>query len=1045
MGAGQSGMVDAVGTERGSGRLFAQLPRGFHAVWGTLLFAGAVIIGLLFHEIEMERERLVEGYRSGARNLHAALLAGIDDKLARINLMMGLARDQHINWNVLIAEDGVVSLPISAVSDADAPDTGISLSNQDPGLLTTVLLFRGGADSVVQYGLQLAPAELEVLASACSALSGMNAPESDSKLFLLDPLHLDQGDRWLLPLGRIRSQKEGCHADLALVATDYLNRMLDRLDIDFAAISTATGTIVARHPDARQTTGQRWTDEVEIWRYQGQAAQSGLITSPLDGKVRIAAFGAAATLPIQIVLGYDLARVDTVIAGHRRTVALAAAIAGLTLLFAMAWSRRLMLDQIGRAADLLDNVDESRRRMQLALETTEQGIWEWLPMSGDLYLSDEWRELLGFGRQGEPVTFDAWLNRVHPDDRTRVMQALHDCLRGRSGDFKQRYRVRMPGRGWRWVRCSGTTLERDRQGHASRITGTIRDVTDEEEARIESGVAGLVFEQAAEGIAITDAQNRFVQLNQAFCDMSGYSQQELLGRHPSMLSAGLQDKSHFQEMWTSLQVRGSWRGEIWNRRKSGEFHAEWLSIAALRDEAGQPIRYVAIYSDITDQKRKEELAERQAYFDPLTNLPNRRLFFDRLEQEIQVSSRDGQTFNLLFVDLDNFKEVNRRHGHAFGDRVLIEVAKRLMGCCRASDTVARIGGDEFVILARHGDLPQAEVMAGKVLSALRDPIFPDQFEERLSVSIGVSSFPANGQSLQEMMQSAVDALNLAKEGGIRRTSFYSRDREEELRRRVEMTTALQLAMRAGALDLDVQAIHDIATRRPVKAEVLLRWIHTDRQIPPSQFIPLAEDSDLICDLGDWVFGRVLSVLEDILARESLAEGFCFALNQSARQLELRDTPAVWLRRLQAAGVAPSRLMLELPPKLFSREHPRANQRLRTFVAAGIGLSMDDFGTGHATPDTLGTLPVREIKIDRSLIARLEDNADTRRVVESMIGTARAQGIATVAEGVETEGQLALLGPMGCDMAQGFLLSQPQKMSEFLTEMRRQGVIAPRTR
>lgn len=1044
MGAGQSGMSNAVGTVRGSGGLFAQLPRGFHAVWGTLLFAGAVITGLLLHEIEMERERLIDGYRSSARTSHASLLSGIEDQLSRLRLLMALARDQQIDWSALIAQDSEIASRRSALPANDGPGGGLA-DQKDRSLLRAVLLLDGSADSARQYGLPLTPTQVEALARACSALSRTSAPETDPTLFLLDPLHLDQEGHWLLPLGQIRSRKGGCHADLALLDTDYLNRMLDRLDIDFAAISTANGIIVARHPDARGTTGQRWTDALDIWRYQGQAAQSGLVTSPLDGKVRIAAFGAAATLPVHIVLGYDLTRVDTVIGDHRRTVSLGAAIAGLALLFAMAYSGRLMLDQIGRAASLLDNVDESRRRMQLALETTEQGIWEWLPTSGDLYLSDEWRDLLGFGRQGEPVTFDAWLARVHPDDRTRVMQALHDCLRGRSDDFRQRYRLRMPGRGWRWVRCSGTTLERDPQDQAIRITGTIRDVTDEEEARIESGIAGLVFEQAAEGIAITDAQNRFIQFNQAFCDMTGYSQQELLGRHPSMLSAGLQDKSHFQEMWTSLQVRGSWRGEIWNRRKSGEFHAEWLSIAALRDEAGQPIRYVAIYSDITDQKRKEELAERQAYFDPLTNLPNRRLFFDRLEQEIQVSSRDGQTFNLLFVDLDNFKEVNRRHGHAFGDRVLIEVARRLMGCCRASDTVARIGGDEFVILARHGDLPQAEVMAGKVLSALRDPVFPEQFEGPLSVSIGVSSFPVNGQSLQEMMQSAVDALNLAKEGGSRRTSFYSRDREEETRRRVELTTALQLAMRAGALDLDVQAIHDIVTRRPIKAEVLLRWIHKERQIPPSQFIPLAEDSDLICDLGDWVFGQIVSVLEDIQAHESLAEGFSFALNQSARQLELRDTPAVWLRRLQAAGLAPSRLMLELPPKLFSREYPRANQRLRTFVAAGIGLSMDDFGTGHATPDALRSLPVREIKIDRSLIARLEDNADTRRVVESMIDTARAQGIATVAEGVETEGQLAILGNMGCDMAQGFLLSQPKPMPQFLKEMRARGVISPRTR
>jgi len=1034
-------MSKAGGTLGGSGNVFLRLPLGFHIIWGTVLFACVIIIGLLFHQIAAERDRLIDGYRGSARALHATLLSGLEDQFSRLNLLMQLARDQRIDWDVLIAQDSMNAPRRSALVATDPQGR----RSQSPTLLRSVLLFQGGMDSVQQYGLQLAPAEVETLARGCSALSGTTAPELDPKLFVLEPLHLAQQDRWLLPLAQIRSRGEGCRADLALLDTGYLNRMLERLDIDFASISTNSGTIIARHPDSEEITGQHWTDRVDVWRYQEQLAQTGLITSPIVGKVRIAAFGAAASLPIHVVLGYDIARVDDVIGDYQRTVSLGAAVAGLALLFVMIWTRRLMLDQIGRTDSLLSSVEESRRRMQLALETTEQGIWEWLPSTGDMYISDHWRDLLGFGQQGDPVMFDAWFNRVHPDDRSRVMQSLHDSLRGRSAEFTQRYRVRMPGLGWRWVRCSGTTLERDSLGHAKRITGTIRDVTAEEESRIETGIAGLVFEEAAEGIAITDSQNRFVQVNRAFCDMTGYSEQELLGRHPTLLSAGLQEKGYFQEMWASLQVRGSWRGEIWNRRKSGEFHAQWLSIGALRDEAGQTTRYVAIYSDITDQKRKEELVERQAYFDALTNLPNRRLFFDRLEQEIQVSSRDGQTFNLLFVDLDHFKEVNRRYGHAFGDRVLIEVSKRLLGCCRASDTVARIGGDEFVILARHGDLTQAEVMAGKALSALRDPIFPDQFDNQLSVSIGVSSFPANGQSVQELMQSAVDALNLAKEGSQQSTSFYSHDREEEARHRVEMTTALQLATRAGALDLELQAIHDIATRRPVKAEALLRWVHNNRQIPPAEFIPLAEDSDLICDLGDWIFGRVLTMLERIQAKESLAEGFSFALNQSARQLELRDTPAVWLRRLQVAGVAPSRLMLELPPKLFSREHPRANQRLRTFVAAGMGLSMDDFGTGHATPDALPVLPVREIKIDRSLIARLEDNADTRRVVKSMIDTARAQGIATVAEGVETEGQLALLGPMGCDMVQGFLLSQPLEMQEFLNEMRRQGVITSKPR
>ena len=413
-------MSTAGGTLRGSGNVVLRLPVGFYVIWGTVLFACVIIIGLLFHQIAAERDRLIEGYKGSARALHATLLSGLEDQFSRLNLLMQLARDQRIDWNVLIAQDSANAPRRSALMAADTQGRRGALAPQSPAFLQSVLLFNGGPDDVRQYGLQLAPAELETLARGCSAISGTSAPEMDPKLFVLDPLHMAQDDRWLLPLAQIRSRNGGCRADLALLDTDYLNRMLERLDVDFASISTSSGAIIARHPDAEQITGQHWTDRVDVWRYQDRLAQTGLITSPIDGKVRIAAYGAATTPPIHIVLGYDITRVDDLVSGYQRTVSLGAAIAGLALLFVMVWTRRLMLDQIGRTDTLLASVEDSRRRMQLALETTEQGIWEWLPTTGDMYISDHWRDLLGFGQQGDPVMFDAWFNRLHPDDRSRV-------------------------------------------------------------------------------------------------------------------------------------------------------------------------------------------------------------------------------------------------------------------------------------------------------------------------------------------------------------------------------------------------------------------------------------------------------------------------------------------------------------------------------------------------------------------------------------------------------------------------------------------------
>lgn len=997
------------------------LPLGFHLAWAAILLSCLLGFGLLLHDADRDHDQRVLHYEARAQSAADLLASDLNARIGAAGDVVRLAGEKRLRWSDILAPGPTGMRP--------APEHG-SMP------LGIIHLGETGA-ALVQYGQNATDDVLAAWRRLCKAETEEEQPPGRPTPRLLPLAFLPVGEmlRSFLPIAFQMQPAGGCPSTIALLDGQLPDILLSRANVDFGAVTTQDGRVLATFPARLPPANLRLERDLRLVRDTATPFPKPIMAS-IDGEARILAIAASAELPFGVVTGFNASRVATETASRHRMLALAFCLVVLTLTLSYFLFRRAALARLSFVDGIIQDAEESRERMQLVLETAEQGIWEWMPKSGDMYLSDRWRDSLGFGPAGEAVLFQAWLNRVHPDDRSQVMEALHDCIRGRNAEFRQRYRVRSATRGWRWVQCFGQALERDAKGEALRITGTVRDITTEVDASIQAGLAEIIFADVSDGIAILDAQSRYLRVNRAFTDITGYSQEELIGRHPSMLYADLNNRVTAQEIWASLQVRGTWRGEIWNRHKSGTLYAVWRSITALRDESGRITRYAALYSDITDQKRKEEMLERQAYFDSLTDLPNRRLFFEKLEQEIEASSRTGQMFFLLFIDIDNFKVINESHGHIFGDRVLIEVAKRLVACCHPGDTVARIGGDEFVILAKPGGLPQAEVLSGKVLSALYDPLLTKDGTRLLKVSIGTSCFPLHGTSVQSLMEGPAIPLSDVKDGPARR-------RDTAAQERASLTTALQLALRDQSLSMEFQAIHDLTSRRPVKAEALVRWVMDDRQVPPAQFIPLAEDSDLICDIGDFAFETVLALLLRIQSQGVLAEGFSFALNQSPRQLEQRDTPAIWLRRLQGEDIAPSRFSLDLSPRFFAREYPIANQRLRTFVAAGIGLAMDDFGTGPSTPDALTRLPIREIKIERALIARLPSDPETRRIVHSMIGLAKSAGITSVAEGVETEGQMDILAEMGCDMAQGFLLSMPMTEEEFLAEMMRQRAVTPR--
>jgi len=982
--------------------------------WSALYAAFAVLLLVSIQDIEAERVRLTDSYRSFATAIRTALTVGLDEKISAIAEMLRLSESGHVTWDFLMDETRLS--PLGAGNPRDG----------------SVHAFLRARSDELRIRVDGQPVDSDAMMSITATCA--SAMHRDETVFtILPPVRPDSSARWVLPLAHFMGDRSGCNADIVLLRTRILNDLLQDLDVDFAALVSMDGTVLARYPDGADQTGRTVGTTTEFTEALARQSAGTLVTtSPLDGKARITAYGSMTELPVLVTVGFDAARVDQAISERYRNLVMWGMAATVVLLLLFLWQRRTTLERDAAAAALARRSADFQRRLQIALETLRKGIWDWSIPDDRLELSQEWLQRFDLAEPGsDRARMEAWLERLHGDDRPRFLQVLDGSRFGAEESFETVFRMRETEDSWRWVQCAGSVVERDLTGIARRIVGTLSDITEDEERNIELRLSALVFDEAAEGIAITDAQNRFIRVNRAFTEISGYSEAEVLGKQPSVLSSGLQGQGFYHDLWTALHSKGFWRGEIWNRHKSGAFYAEWLSISVARDATGAVLRHVAIFSDITEQKQKDELIQRQALYDALTNLPNRRLFFDRLEQEIHINEREGKSFELLFVDLDHFKEINDHHGHATGDRVLIEVAGRLLACCRASDTVARMGGDEFVILARNSDPTQAERLAAKVIEALHHPIALAGSEFLLSASVGVSSYPRDGKDAQELLSNADTAMYAAKNDGRNTFHFFTREMQDAARQRMDLLNALQIATRQGAFELYMQPIFSIETGQPVKAEALIRWKHNNRNISPALFIPVAEDSDLICDISDWVFERTLAMFRDIAARGILAEDFSVAINKSARHLETRDSPTVWLGRMAEEGIAASRLELEITERLLLRENDRTAEHIERFAAAGVTFSVDDFGTGYSALAYLKSLPIKRLKIDKSFICDITGNAENRSIVEAITVMAHKIGLTTIAEGVETEAQLDILRQMECDFAQGFLLARPMPIPDFI--------------
>ncbi len=543
--------------------------------------------------------------------------------------------------------------------------------------------------------------------------------------------------------------------------------------------------------------------------------------------------------------------------------------------------------------------------------------------------------------------------------------------------------------------------------------------------------SAAVFEHTREGVLVTDTDLHITLVNRAFCDITGYTAQEVLGQSPSLLASGRHDREFFSEMWTNIKTAGHWQGEIWNRRKNGEVYPELLSISVVKNGLGQPANYVGVFADISKIKASEDRLDFLAHHDPLTRLPNRLLMNSRLEHAIEFAARSKQKLALLVIDLDRFKDVNDSYGHAMGDELLQQVADRLVTRLRSVDTLTRLGGDEFTVLLESiAHEEDAARVANDIIAALGEPWWlSNGVQISIGASVGISLFPEHGHRAAELFQHADAALYRAKAEGRGRYKYFTEAMTLNARERIDLESKLRDALDWGDLRVYYQPQVDIASGRIVGAEALVRW--HDKQlgvIHPAQFIPIAEETGLIGRIGEYMLRETC-----LQGKRWLDAGYrplTLAVNLSPRQILRDDINALVNSTLAKTGFPASSLELELTESALMEREEDTIATLNRLRALGVRLAIDDFGTGYSSLSYLKRFPLDVLKIDKSFVDDIPVQQDDMAIAATIISMGHTLGFKVLAEGVENEAQLRFLTEQGCDLYQGYLTSEPVPAEEF---------------
>ncbi|MDO8350382.1 MAG: EAL domain-containing protein [Gallionella sp.] len=631
-------------------------------------------------------------------------------------------------------------------------------------------------------------------------------------------------------------------------------------------------------------------------------------------------------------------------------------------------------------------------------------------------------------------TIKGWERLIHPDDRAMVVDYFHNDVIAQGQAFDKQFRIIRPNdQAERWFHALGK-LQFDARGRTVKMHGTIQDITRRKLAEDAWRVAAVAFE-TNEAILITDARSTIVRVNRAFSEITGYSAEEVLGKNPRIMHSGRQSKYFYVVMWQQLLHTGFWAGEIWDRRKNGEIYPKWMTITAVKNQQQETTNYVAIFSDITERKKTEGEIFNLAFYDALTKLPNRRLFLDRLRAALAASVRHHDYGAILFIDMDRFKALNDTLGHEYGDLLLVEVGLRIKACVREMDTVARYGGDEFVVLidALSDDSDavtrRVSLVAEKIRAALELPYKLKGHEHHSSPSIGISLYRGQEESPERLIEHADMAMYQVKKSGRNGVRFFDPVMQHDMATHDTLVNDLHHALALHQLQLHYQVQVD-KENRPVGAEVFLRWRHPEHGvIMPAQFIPVAEESSLIIDIDRWVLGAVCQQLA-AWGKYDRTRDLTLTVNISAKlfaQPDFVNEIAVMLRAHQAE---PTRLKLELSERLVLTDVNTSMAKIQALKNLGVRLSMDNFGTVYSSLSYLKQLSPDQLKIHRDFIQGIGMEGNDALLVKTVANLAKSLELSVFAEGVETEEQRILLDSYNCDSYQGYLFGKPVSIEEF---------------
>jgi diguanylate cyclase (GGDEF)-like protein/PAS domain S-box-containing protein len=678
-----------------------------------------------------------------------------------------------------------------------------------------------------------------------------------------------------------------------------------------------------------------------------------------------------------------------------------------------------------RASQSIKCLAQSEERLESAQRIARLGNWELDPASGMFWGSDEMLRILGLAEGNPNFSFENFLFTIDPSDRHLVASSLAKAFKHKSVCSLE-FRVRHSNSSVHVVRLQGHA-DLDVKGDMPRFLGTIQEVTEIRQVEDSLRMLKEAIDCLPIGITLSDAAGKIIYSNPAEAEIHGYSREELVGKEASIFAPTSQKKPLTTEQLNNM---GLLKRESINVRKNGEAFPVQLTSLAVRSIDGRCLGIVTTCEDITGRKETEKKIHRLAYYDPLTGLPNRGMFLDRLHQALAFAHREERSVCLVFLDLDNFKDVNDTYGHDFGDKLLKQVAERLNDTMRESDTLARLGGDEFVVILTSITSHESTANAAhRILGTFNQPFLIDDKKIFCSVSIGIAVYPDDGMDTESLLKCADTAMYHAKEEGKSQYRFFSSEMNQKIMRRVLLENSLRQGLDRDEFFVKYQPQWDLKTSRMMGVEVLLRWQSLDfGMLPPSEFIALTENSGLIFELGQWVLRT--ACLQSKQWEMAGYHDFKVAVNISGKQLRQPDFLEMISSVLKETGVTPRCLELEFTESVIMEDAEKTIDTLRLLKKLGVQLSIDNFGTGYSSLNYLKHFPIDRIKIDRSFIADLDSGKSDAALVEAIISMGHSLHRKVLAEGVEHESQLEYLTELGCDEVQGFYLALPMNAEEL---------------